>query len=171
MSARCVGTCKWFSASKGYGFITNTSTNEDLFVHHSAIAGDGFKTLGEGEAVEFDVQTDDTGRKKAVSVSGVNGASVVGDQRGPRGFGQERGGYGGGGDRGYGGGGRGGGGYGRGGGGYGGQREYSNGGGGGGYGGQRDGGYGGGQGGSRDGGGYGGSYGNNRDGGYRQERY
>ena len=48
------GTVKWFNGAKGYGFIQR-STGEDVFVHFSAIQGDGFKTLAEGEGVEFDV--------------------------------------------------------------------------------------------------------------------
>lgn len=48
------GTVKWFNDSKGYGFITS-STGEDVFVHYSAIGGDGFKSLKEGDAVTFDV--------------------------------------------------------------------------------------------------------------------
>ena len=48
------GTVKWFSNQKGYGFIT-TDTGKDIFVHHSAIKGDGFKTLNDGQAVEFDI--------------------------------------------------------------------------------------------------------------------
>ena len=49
------GTVKWFSDDKGYGFITPDDSSKDLFVHHSSIQGNGFKTLAEGEAVEFDV--------------------------------------------------------------------------------------------------------------------
>ena len=49
------GTVKWFNAQKGYGFITNESTGEDVFVHFSAINGEGFKSLEEGQAVEFEV--------------------------------------------------------------------------------------------------------------------
>ena len=49
------GTVKWFSNDKGYGFITPDEGGEDLFVHHSGIAGSGFKTLTEGAKVEFDV--------------------------------------------------------------------------------------------------------------------
>ncbi|MBK6879565.1 MAG: cold-shock protein [Elusimicrobia bacterium] len=48
------GTVKWFNASKGYGFIT-PETGEDVFVHFSAIQAEGYKSLEEGQAVEFDV--------------------------------------------------------------------------------------------------------------------
>ena len=48
------GTVKWFSDAKGYGFITPDDNSKDLFVHHSAIAGDGFKSLSEGAKVEFE---------------------------------------------------------------------------------------------------------------------
>jgi CspA family cold shock protein len=49
------GTVKWFSSEKGYGFITPDGGGEDLFVHFSAIAGGGFKTLDEGTKVSFEV--------------------------------------------------------------------------------------------------------------------
>ena len=49
------GTVKWFNDSKGYGFITPESGGKDLFVHHSNIAGEGFKSLAEGQKVSFDV--------------------------------------------------------------------------------------------------------------------
>ena len=49
------GTVKWFSNDKGYGFITSDQGGVELFVHHSGIAGGGFKTLAEGAKVEFDV--------------------------------------------------------------------------------------------------------------------
>ena len=52
---RATGTVKWFNDQKGFGFITPENGQKDLFVHHSAIQGDGYKTLGEGERVEFDV--------------------------------------------------------------------------------------------------------------------
>lgn len=48
------GTVKWFNAEKGYGFI-QTENQEDVFVHFSAIQGEGFKSLDEGQAVEFDI--------------------------------------------------------------------------------------------------------------------
>ena len=60
------GKVKWFSNQKGYGFITPESGN-DVFVHHSAISGDGYKTLEEGQEVEFEIQKDAKG-EKAVNV-------------------------------------------------------------------------------------------------------
>lgn len=50
------GTVKWFNESKGYGFITPQDGGKDVFVHHSAITGTGFKTLTEGQRVTFDVK-------------------------------------------------------------------------------------------------------------------
>ncbi len=52
---RNVGTVKWFNDAKGFGFITPEGGARDCFVHHSAIQMDGFKTLAEGERVEFDL--------------------------------------------------------------------------------------------------------------------
>jgi cold shock protein len=49
------GTVKWFNESKGFGFITKED-GEDVFVHHTSISGSGFKSLTEGQAVEFDVE-------------------------------------------------------------------------------------------------------------------
>jgi CspA family cold shock protein len=49
------GTVKWFNSEKGYGFITPDEAGEDLFVHFSAIAGSGFKSLDEGAKVSFEV--------------------------------------------------------------------------------------------------------------------
>ena len=48
------GTVKWFNESKGFGFITPSDGGKDLFVHFSAIVGDGFRTLAEGQEVTFD---------------------------------------------------------------------------------------------------------------------
>ncbi|HKG91098.1 MAG TPA: cold shock domain-containing protein [Gemmatimonadaceae bacterium] len=52
---RMTGTVKWFNDAKGFGFITRDDGQKDCFVHHSAIQGQGFKSLAEGERVEFDV--------------------------------------------------------------------------------------------------------------------
>ncbi|MGX7200636.1 cold-shock protein [Enterococcus nangangensis] len=58
------GTVKWFNAEKGFGFIQQENGN-DVFVHFSAIEGDGFKTLEEGQAVNFDIETTDRGPQAA----------------------------------------------------------------------------------------------------------
>ncbi len=52
---RISGTVKWFNDAKGFGFITPANGEKDCFVHYSAILGSGFKSLAEGEAVEFDL--------------------------------------------------------------------------------------------------------------------
>lgn len=62
------GTVKWFNAAKGYGFIEQES-GEDIFVHYSAIQDEGFKSLNQGEKVEFEVSEGENGKSQAVSVS------------------------------------------------------------------------------------------------------
>ncbi|HMV32682.1 MAG: cold shock domain-containing protein [Gemmatimonadetes bacterium] len=52
---RVTGTVKWFNDAKGYGFITPENGSKDCFVHHTAIKADGFRSLSEGERVEFDI--------------------------------------------------------------------------------------------------------------------
>lgn len=59
-----IGTVKWFNAEKGYGFIS-AEGSPDVFVHHTAIEGDGFKTLDEGQSVEFEVQQGPKGAQAA----------------------------------------------------------------------------------------------------------
>jgi cold shock protein len=61
------GTVKWFSDDKGFGFVTPDETGKDLFVHHSGIAGDGFKSLAEGAKVSYDAEATDRG-PQAVNV-------------------------------------------------------------------------------------------------------
>jgi cold shock CspA family protein len=135
---RYTGTCKWFNSQKGFGFISMDDGSEDVFVHQSSLHAKGFRSLAEGEQVEFDIEVDNSGKRKAVNCTGPGGDYVKGSPRnydnngggggggfrgggrgGPRGGG---GGYRGGGGRGGGfrggGRGRGGGGYGGGGGGY-----------------------------------------------------
>ena len=59
------GTVKWFSDQKGYGFVTPEDGSKDVFVHHSAIQGEGFKSLREGQAVEFEVTSGPKGPQAA----------------------------------------------------------------------------------------------------------
>merc|ERR1719384_833931 len=86
------GTVKFFSAEKGYGFIT-AEDQQEYFVHFSGIEADGFRSLADGESVEFDVEPDRSGKQKAVRVTGPGGARVQGapsqgqGQRGGGGFG------------------------------------------------------------------------------------
>ena len=63
------GTVKWFNAEKGYGFLSNDEGGEDVFVHFSAIQTDGYRTLEEGQKVEFEEEMDERkGKRRAVNV-------------------------------------------------------------------------------------------------------
>ena len=73
MAERETGTVKWFNAGKGYGFIERDNGEGDVFVHYSAITSGGFKSLDEGERVEFEVVTSDKG-PQAQSVSSLSSA-------------------------------------------------------------------------------------------------
>eukprot|EP00121_Abeoforma_whisleri_P002672 Awhi_evm1s2404 len=77
------GNCKWFDTKKGFGFITpSNGAGADIFVHQSSIQASGFRSLAEGESVEYDLEVDDrSGKEKAVNVTGPGGADVMGAQR------------------------------------------------------------------------------------------
>ena len=64
------GTVKWFNEGKGFGFISDDNGSGDVFVHFSAIEGQGFKTLAEGQKVTFDTETDpkDSRKLRAINV-------------------------------------------------------------------------------------------------------
>lgn len=62
------GKVKWFNESKGWGFIEPDEGGDDIFVHYTAIAGDGFKTLKEGQQVEYELQDGKNGKQQAVNV-------------------------------------------------------------------------------------------------------
>jgi len=73
------GTVKWFNEEKGYGFITPDDGDADLFVHHSGIAGEGFKSLEEGESVSYEVTQ---GRKGMQATNVSKGSADGADSRG-----------------------------------------------------------------------------------------
>ncbi len=65
------GTVKWFNAEKGYGFISGDEGGDDVFVHFSAIQGEGFKTLNEGQKVSYETETDPKNPAKLRAVNVV----------------------------------------------------------------------------------------------------
>jgi len=71
MAEQEIGTVKWFSESKGYGFISREQSNDDVFVHHSSIDSSGYRTLAEGQKVQFTVTQGQKGLQ-AESVSAVS---------------------------------------------------------------------------------------------------
>ena len=68
MAERITGVIKWFNNEKGYGFATPDDGSKDVFVHYSAIQSDGYRSLNEGERIEFSVEMGDKG-PKAVEVT------------------------------------------------------------------------------------------------------
>ena len=75
------GHCKWFDSKKGFGFITPDDGSGDVFVHQTVIHSEGFRSLDEGEPLEYDVVHTDDGRTKAENVTGPDGAFVQGQPR------------------------------------------------------------------------------------------
>ncbi|KAL2907126.1 Cold shock protein 1 [Bienertia sinuspersici] len=75
--SRSRGVVRWFSDSKGYGFIKPDEGEEELFVHHSSIKSDGYRTLTEGAVVEFTFALSDDDKPKAVDVTGPNGDPIL----------------------------------------------------------------------------------------------
>jgi len=63
------GTVKWFNSDKGFGFVSDDATGEDVFVHFSAIVMDGFKTLAEGQKVTFETEQDPKNPEKLRAVN------------------------------------------------------------------------------------------------------
>ena len=75
------GIVKWFSDEKGFGFITPSDGSKDVFVHHSAIQGGGFKSLSEGQSVSFDVEQGQKGPSAANVVPQEPGIRVLFDRK------------------------------------------------------------------------------------------
>lgn len=61
MTERAVGTVKWFNNARGYGFITSGENGDDIFVHYRNIRGEGYRSLAEGQKVEFELQKGEKG--------------------------------------------------------------------------------------------------------------
>mmetsp|Transcript_18045 Transcript_18045/g.22428 ORF Transcript_18045/g.22428 Transcript_18045/m.22428 type:complete len:122 (+) Transcript_18045:160-525(+) len=72
------GTVKWFNTQKGFGFIVPDDGTPDVFVHQTNINTEGFRSLADGEKVEFQTETDSSGRSKAINVTGPDGTEVQG---------------------------------------------------------------------------------------------
>eukprot|EP01018_Ginkgo_biloba_P034651 Gb_18506 [translate_table: standard] len=101
-SDKKTGRVKWFNSQKGFGFITPDDGGDDLFVHQTSIHADGFRSLNEGESVEYFEDQGEDGRAKALDVTGPHGNFVQGGNNGGyyggggRGRGRGGGGFGGG---------------------------------------------------------------------------
>mmetsp|Transcript_18173 Transcript_18173/g.34593 ORF Transcript_18173/g.34593 Transcript_18173/m.34593 type:complete len:208 (+) Transcript_18173:159-782(+) len=75
------GKVNWFNIAKGFGFVTRDDGEGDVFVHQSDLYAEGFRSLREGEPVEFQVETSEDGRSKAIKVTGPQGGFVQGAPR------------------------------------------------------------------------------------------
>merc|ERR1712194_95827 len=75
------GQVKWFDVKKGFGFIVPENGSEDVFVHQTDIHSSGFRSLAEGEEVEFEIVEEGDGRRKAKGVTGPDGVHVKGAPR------------------------------------------------------------------------------------------
>ena len=84
MSDRIPGSVKWFDTVKGYGFIVPDDESGDVFVHQTNINVEGFRSLAENERVEFVVEVDGNGRRKAMDVTGPEGSDVKGAPYNPQ---------------------------------------------------------------------------------------
>eukprot|EP00607_Mallomonas_marina_P001044 CAMPEP_0182427234 /NCGR_PEP_ID=MMETSP1167-20130531/16124_1 /TAXON_ID=2988 /ORGANISM="Mallomonas Sp, Strain CCMP3275" /LENGTH=92 /DNA_ID=CAMNT_0024609325 /DNA_START=159 /DNA_END=437 /DNA_ORIENTATION=- len=83
MEMKITGKVKFFDPTKGFGFIVADDGSGDIFVHQSAIYAPGFRSLAEGEEVEFDIEVNESkgGKKFATNVTGPNGSYVQGSVR------------------------------------------------------------------------------------------
>ncbi|KAK4433680.1 Cold shock domain-containing protein 3 [Sesamum alatum] len=91
-AGRSIGTVKWFSGQKGFGFVAPDEGGDDLFVHQTEIQTEGFRTLREGQRVEFKIDSREDGRSKAVDVVILARSYNPGGRRGRGGYGYSRGG-------------------------------------------------------------------------------
>jgi cold shock protein len=73
---RSLGTVRWFSRVKGYGFIQPDGQEKDVFVHYSAIQGEGYRNLHEGQRVEFSIESTDKG-PQAIKVVGLESSEPI----------------------------------------------------------------------------------------------
>ena len=91
MEMKQSGKVKFFDTAKGFGFITPDDGGDDIFVHQTAIFADGFRSLAEGESVEYELTEDPQKRKKfATNVTGPNGSRVKGAPRKDSGSSRDR---------------------------------------------------------------------------------
>ena len=79
MSNTRLASVKWFSNRKGFGFLTDLESKDDVFVHHTGIStpDNVYRTLVDGEYVSYEVSTDDNGQKVATNITGVNGGPLL----------------------------------------------------------------------------------------------